>query len=156
VARDFKSVGVRQADNQQDRTAATMPTPVGIETPLSMGESGEGLLKMHFSLANQIADNLRNLVMTNHGERVGIYDFGANLRPLTMELAQPVWEEEAMIRIKTAVARFMPFVELKTFEAAPQDPTSAGLGRIAIRMTYTVQGVQERERALEIIMSVAG
>ena len=111
---------------------------------------------MHFSLADQIADNLRNLVMTNHGERVGIYDFGGNLRPLTMELAQPVWEEEAMIRIKTAVSKFMPFVELRTFETAPQEATSVGLGRIAIRMTYTVQGVQERERALEIIMSVAG
>jgi len=111
---------------------------------------------MHYNLADQIADNLRNLVMTNHGERVGIYDFGANLRPLTMELAQPIWEEEAMTRIKTAVAKYMPYVELQSFESVNQDPASFGLGRVAIRMTYTVPGVQDRDRAIEIIMYVAG
>jgi len=156
VARDFKSVGVRQGDTQSGRTSNTALTPVGITTPLSLASSGEGLLTMHYSLADQIADNLRNLVMTNHGERVGIYDFGANLRPLTMELAQPIWEEEAMTRIKTAVAKYMPYVELQSFESVNQDPAAFGLGRVAIRMTYTVPSVQDRERAIEIIMYVAG
>ena len=113
-------------------------------------------MTMHSSLADQIADNLRNLVMTNHGERVGIYDFGANLRPLTLELAQPIWEEEAMVRIKTAASKFMPYVELRTFEIKNIDPEFQSVGKIAIRMTYTVQNVQVVERALEVIMNVAG
>lgn len=111
---------------------------------------------MHTSLSDQIADNLRNLVMTNHGERVGVYNFGANLRPLSLELAQPIWEEEAMVRIKSAVARFMPYVDLKTFEMQIIGPKYQSVGRIAIRMTYTVQDVQVSERALEVIMNVAG
>jgi len=67
-----------------------------------------------------------------------------------------VWEEEAMMRIKTAVAKFMPYVELQTFEVVMLGSDNMGMGRVAIRMTYTVQGVQERPRAVEIIMNIAG
>ena len=125
-------------------------------TPLALDDSGSGLLTMHYSLADQITDNLRNLVMTNHGERVGVYDFGANLRPLTMELAQDVWEEEAMVRIKTAVSKYMPYVDLQSFEASRQEPISLAVAKIAIRMTYRVTGIQDRDRAIEILMYVGG
>jgi phage baseplate assembly protein W len=157
VARDFKSVGVTKSGVTQERAASSALPPIGIVTPVVLDETGSGLLAMHYSLADQIADNLRNLVMTNHGERVGIYDFGANLRPLTLELAQPIWEEEAMTRIKTAVSKYMPFVELGTFETTVLDPaTPDGLGRVAVRIVYTVQRVQTRERAIEVILNVAG
>ncbi len=125
-------------------------------TPLTLDDSGSGLLTMHYELADQISDNLRNLVMTNHGERVGVYDFGANLRPLTMELAQDVWEEEAMVRIKTAVSKYMPYVDLQSFEASRQEPISLAVAKIAIRMTYRVTGIQDRDRAIEILMYVGG
>jgi len=125
-------------------------------TPLALDDSGSGLLTMHYSLADQITDNLRNLVMTNHGERVGVYDFGANLRPLTMELAQDVWEEEAMVRIKTAVSKYMPYVDLRSFEASRQEPVSLAVAKVAIRMTYRVTGIQDRDRAIEILMYVGG
>ena len=36
------------------------------------------------------------------------------------------------------------------------DPEFVGMGKIAIRMTYTVQNVQLAERALEVTMNVAG
>ena len=156
MARDFKSVGVRREDGVQDRTASAPRLPIGIVTPLSLDDTGSGLLTMHYSLADQVADNLRNLVLTNHGERVGVYNFGANLRPLALEIAQPIWEEEAMIRIKTAVSRFMPYVELKTFEMRIIEPQFQAVGRVAIRMTYTVQNIQVTERALEVIINVAG
>jgi phage baseplate assembly protein W len=156
VARDFKSVGIRRDDGVQDRTSATPRLPIGIVTPLTLDDTGSGLLSMHSSLADQIADNLRNLILTNHGERVGVYNFGANLQPLTLELAQPIWEEEAMTRIKTAVARFMPYVELRSFEMTILEPLFRSLGRVAIRLTYTVQNVQVTERALEVILNVAG
>jgi len=156
VARDFKSVGIRSSAEQQTRRATDYQPPIGIMTPLALDDSGSGLLTMHYSLADQITDNLRNLVMTNHGERVGVYDFGANLRPLTMELAQDVWEEEAMVRIKTAVSKYMPYVDLRSFEASRQEPVSLAVAKVAIRMTYRVTGIQDRDRAIEILMYVGG
>lgn len=156
MARDFKSVGIRSTAEQQARRATDYQPPIGIMTPLTLDDSGSGLLTMHYELADQISDNLRNLVMTNHGERVGVYDFGANLRPLTMELAQDVWEEEAMVRIKTAVSKYMPYVDLQSFEASRQEPISLAVAKIAIRMTYRVTGIQDRDRAIEILMYVGG
>lgn len=156
MARDFKSVGIKLGSDLQDRVATAVSPPVGIATPLTLSTENMGLLTMHYDLSDQIIDNLRSLVMTNHGERVGVYDLGANLQPLTLELSQPVWEEEAMIRIKTAVAKFMPYVDLQTFEVVMLGSDDRGMGKVAIRMTYTVQGVQERPRAVEIIMYIAG
>jgi phage baseplate assembly protein W len=156
VARDFKSVGIKLGADQQDRVASSVSPPIGITTPLALDNQNRGLLTMHYDLSDQILDNLRNLVMTNHGERVGVYDFGANLRPLTLELTQPVWEEEAMVRIKTAVAKFMPYVDLQTFEVNILGSSNMGMSKVAIRMTYTVQDVQDRPRAIEIIMYIAG
>ena len=130
--------------------------PIGIATPLSLDESNGTFVRMRYSLPDQIADNLRNLILTNHGERVGVYDFGANLRPLTLELEQPIWEEEAMRRIIAAVSKYMPFVRLGTFEMARGESVGFGVGRVAIRLTYTVDGVQTTPRALEINMYVVG
>jgi phage baseplate assembly protein W len=155
VARDFKSVGTRIGSSDQQRTAAVAPVPVGIVTPLRISESG-GFLTMHYSLPDQIADNLRNLILTNHGERVGSYSFGANLRPLSLELARLDWENEAMMRIKEAVERFMPFVDLQSFESSVLEPAANGVGKVAIRLTYRVPQVQETSRALEVIIYVVG
>lgn len=64
-----------------------------------------------------------------------------------------------MTRIKTAVAKYMPFVELQSFESNTKDPGEygqMGLARVAIRLTYTVPNVQETARALEVTLYVAG
>ena len=39
--------------------------------------------------------NFRNMLMTNHGERLGRFDYGANLLPLAFELATEDGDEEA-------------------------------------------------------------
>src|SRR5271157_4230961 len=94
----FKSVGqTQQTINAQ--TQATTILPIGFVTPLQLGASGEGIFKMHFDLADQVKDNLKNLIFTNWGDRVAQFDFGANLRQLTTELVSNVdFENEAVIR----------------------------------------------------------
>ena len=37
---------------------------------------------MNTDPVRQLADNFRNLIMTNHGERLGRYNYGANLNSL--------------------------------------------------------------------------
>ena len=112
---DFKSVGIRQQDElAQNSVTQFKPKPIGIKTPLEFGQ-GTGLLKMHTSMFSQLADNLRNLIMTNHGERLGHHDFGANLFPLVFELGNADFDGEAIRRIKSAVGKYMPYINLKTF-----------------------------------------
>ena len=77
----FKSVGELERDNRQNDETVVVKLPIGIATPVSLGNNS--LLKMHTSQINVIKDNFRNMLMTNHGDRLGFYDFGANLEELT-------------------------------------------------------------------------
>ena len=66
----------------------------------------EGLFEMHFDNRSQVKDNLRNLLQTNWGERIGLYAFGANLNELVGELSsQEDFDSEAMLRIKSTITR---------------------------------------------------
>ncbi len=79
---NFKSSGQTQ-EQKLIETLTVSKTPIGIKTPLQIsdGENTE-ILVTYDNLADTVNDNLRNLLLTNWGERVGLYDFGANLRPL--------------------------------------------------------------------------
>ena len=48
----------------------------------SSSTENETLFKMHFKIDDQIKDNLKNLIMTQKGERLGYPDFGTNLRAI--------------------------------------------------------------------------
>jgi phage baseplate assembly protein W len=136
---DFKSVGSKVDDRKY--TKVIDPKPIGIKTPLDFGTTRSGLLEMHFTNAGQIKDNFRNLVQTNFGERVGLYSFGANLIELVGELtSKEDFDSEAMLRIKNSAIRWMPFVELETFESTFVDPseTADGLAHIVMTVTYSV------------------
>ena len=113
----FKSVGIKSTDPDLFREVTIRP--VGIKTPLEIGTGRSGVFQMHFDIADQLMDNLRNLILTNHGERLCSYDYGANLKPLTFDLtAKEDWDSEAMARINTAVTKFMPFIDLETFSSS--------------------------------------
>ena len=153
MARSFKSVG-KTSDQvrAEDLAIAATPIPIGIVTPLQLGTGNDGIFKMNSSLADQIADNLRNLVQTNWGERLGQYFFGANLQELTTEIvSQDSFEDEAMNRIKSTVTRWMPYVNLLDFSSEIDNQfRSKSTGKIRVNMTYTVAGVQDLPRSLQI------
>ena len=122
---DFNSVGVQTNDPRFSRVADS--SPIGIQTPLRLDSSRGGPFKMNFNVYDQIKDNLRNLILTNNGDRLGRYIHGGNLLELCTEfVSKKSFDSEAMIRIKTAVAKSMPYVELSTFESEvrsiPRDP----------------------------------
>ncbi len=152
MARSFKSVGKTSSQLKSEELAQTpADIPVGIVTPLRQGSRSEGILKMNFSLADQIADNVRNLVQTNWGERLGQYFFGANLQELTTEIvAKDDFENEAMARIKAAVERWMPYVNLIDFDSSIDNQFRKSTGKIRLTITYTVAGVQDLPRSLQI------
>lgn len=151
----FKSSGetpqrVRDRLNQQ-----VVEPPVGIKTPLELGQGDDGLLKMTRSVEEAIADNLRNLLLTNRGERLMDYQFGADLKELTFELGDEDFDAEAINRINSAVGRYLPFVNLLTFEPF-RDGAEDSVARIGFRITYSVPIINETERKLEVILYAVG
>ncbi len=150
----FKSVGRTSTTTSQEKVVTTV-LPVGIKTPLQKGTKGEGIFAVHYDLGDQIKDNLRNLLLTNWGERLCLYDFGANLKELTTEFtSRDDFDNEAMNRIKNAVNRWMSYVSLSDFSSNAENIDNSKTGIIVIKVTYDIPMLNLINQSLEILLYV--
>jgi phage baseplate assembly protein W len=150
---NFKSVG-KTREQKKTNELKKAAIPIGIATPLRPGS--DDLFAMHYNLADQVADNLRNLILTNWGERVGLYNFGGNLRPILSDfVSQDDFDAKATERILSAVNKWMPYVVLETFESSidrVQNNSSNGTAVVKMTIVYSVPSLQVTRRALEVTM----
>lgn len=135
----FVDVGVLQTTRDQYKDAQTVSAiPFGIKTPLELSYDSN-LFVTNDTVKKQVADNIRNLISTNYGDRVGIVDFGANIAPLASDYAnKESFDQEAMARIKTAVKKWMPYVELVGYESTPNFEQNRYIGVINLFIVYSV------------------
>tara|TARA_B100001173_G_C15612897_1_gene389625 strand:+ start:58 stop:543 length:486 start_codon:yes stop_codon:yes gene_type:complete len=150
----FKSVGELDAENRQYAKAERQTIPIGIATPVQLGRNS--LLKMHTDQLKVISDNLRNMIMTNHGDRLGFYDFGANLTELTFELGSENGDAEATRRIAKAVGKYMPYIALDTFEPFVEKFDNQHTAKVGVRVTYTIPAISTDLKSVEVMLYVAG
>lgn len=149
----FKSAGKTRQQEQED-VLVSSPTPYGIKTPLSIATK-DGILAMNYSLEEQFADNLRNLLQTNWGERLGLFQFGANLKPLTTEfVSQESFDNEAIDRIKNAVERWMPFIELEDYSSIVDRNENYNTGILRINITYNIPALEVTRKGLQVTLYV--
>lgn len=156
---DFSSVGESKEDFDARKSKSTQDSiqiPIGIKVPVELGQSNDGLLKMHTDIEKVLADNFRNMIMTNHGERLGLYDFGANLTELAFELGTDNFDSEAIRRIRRTTQKYMPFIQLLTFEPLVDRVDNKEVAKVGVRITYRVSAVSQKERVIEAIIYTAG
>ena len=157
--RDFKATGVDFASAEDIQRAGQLnQNPIGFRTPMRIDSTGTEIFGMHLDLRDQINDNLRNLILTNHGEHPVLYDFGANLQPLLFELAPlPDFEQQVMSRIKTATKKYLPFVDLETFEVEiDNEETAQSLATIVIAITYGIPLLGTTGAKLRVLLTAGG
>ena len=153
MAFNFKSTGNLPTTDVQLRRRNSPPS-LSIKTPLQIGQGSSGLFMMHTNIGDAIRDNLRNLLLTNSGERLVFCDLGANLRPLLTELAASGGDDLAIQRIAQAVSKYMPFVQLETFVPSPaRNSDGDGSSRVTILITYSVPSLKLTDQAIQINMN---
>jgi hypothetical protein len=147
----FKSSG-KTAEQRLVSQIESSRTPIGIKTPLELKNSnGNEIFVTYDNLSDVVSDNLRNLILTNWGERLGFYNFGANLKPLLTELvSQDDFDSAAISRINDAVTKWMPFVSLENYISDRIRINNSEIARIVIRITYNVPTLDVNKRMLEI------
>jgi len=148
---NFKSAGKTQ-EQRLVETLEVAKTPIGIKTPLQLNY-GEGteLLVTYDKLSDVVHDNLRNLLLTNWGEHIGIYDFGANLRSLMSDLAtSDDFDGKAIESISSAVGRWMSYVSLENYVSSSDRTDNKNTAKINIKITYSVPALEVTGRLLEI------
>ena len=158
---NFQSVGdpeelLRQIAERRERQNAG-GKPISIKTPMRFSENFGDLLEMHTDQFAAIRDNLRNLLLTNYGERLGHYDFGANLITVVHELHSEDGDSKAMALIALAVQKYMPFINLEGYDRSSEP--FEGNPVITLTVTYTVPALDpqgNKPQGLEIILNFDG
>lgn len=156
---DFSSVGTKVLDFQKNVLDRIDPRPIGILTPVALGYGESGLLRMSMDVTQQVRDNFRNMVSTNWGDRLILYDFGANLEELAFELTNENVEMEAVARIKRTTEKYMPFITLHTFQSFNEPSklsAGGGLANIGVRITYSIKNLGQTTYTDEVIIHSAG
>jgi phage baseplate assembly protein W len=155
AAISFKSVG--DLSNNPRNTQPVQPKPVGIITPVIYSRKFGGPLEMSIVSLDQLTDNFRNMLLINHGERVPLYDFGANLRfLLTERLTQADYDEKAMSLIKATTEKYMPYVSLGTFETTVLSTEQNAISKIKIKVNFSIPRISSAVKTVEIILTNIG
>jgi len=152
----FKSVGFTEQDVRDNRSTFTVNDPIGIVSPVQFGNDADGLFAMHRNLLDQIKDNLKVLLRTNHGERPPLYDFGANLMPLAFDIGTDTGDTQAMTRISKALSKYLPLVQPSDYEPIVLYEDNGELAKVGVRMTYDIPILSVTDQKVDCIIYAAG
>ena len=152
----FKGVGQTLSEAEKADVDTQAGIPFGIATPIRFAKKSGNFLEMHTKAALQIKDNFRNMISTNHGERLMLHDFGANLKPLAFELGAESSDAQAIERISKTTAKYMPYISLETFEPIRQVSNDGSLSRVGVRIIYSVPTLGITNQVVEALIMSAG
>jgi len=82
---------------------------VGIGLNLPLTASKNSFFALNYTTKDQAITNLKNLILTNKGERVMLPEYGANLKKLVFEQAP---EEKIKEQIENAVEEWLPYINI--------------------------------------------
>lgn len=121
ITRSFRydADGSDVGQNRQTQ-AKNNKNPISIANPLAISERF-GTFDMRENVRDVISDQLKMIILTNKGERVGNYDFGANVRQILFETDVENIEDILAQSIQENVAKYMPGVRLSTMDIFTSD-----------------------------------
>jgi len=155
----FSSVGekIEEYRKRSESLLREEKKPIGIKTPLCLKDGT--LFEMNYSVTDQIHDNLKNLIMTNKGERLGNPEFGCDLKKVQFSNTDHSSVEIAMMsNIQAAVAKYMPFVTLQEFaveQLANHASGPAGLISpviFGLTLTYTIPKLNNIKHGIRLAL----
>jgi phage baseplate assembly protein W len=113
----------------------TQDKSVGVSLPFTVGNNG--FFAVTYTTKEHIKSDLKNLILTNRGERLGIPDFGCDLRKVIFE--QDGQDAYAYIQaeIQDSISTWLPFITINGINISSND-ASKDNNRIDIQLDYTL------------------
>lgn len=100
--------------------------------------SAHGAFDLNKTTLDAVRDDLKSLIITNWGERIIHYDFGANLRSIIFEQGEDV-KQKIEDAINTAIEKWMPFVNVVDIQTKNQkDDPGLGDYEISLKIIFQV------------------
>jgi len=116
---NFKSAGIKSNDRSLKLELPKKVKPIGLKTPLQLSNDSN-LYDTHSDPLSQIKDNLKNLILTNKGERLGRYNFGTGLNEVLFDI--------------TALENFEQIIVNKITESAKEYVPQIAITNIAVKI----------------------
>ena len=93
---------------------------ISVALPLSYDQA-DGPYRLNKNLEDVVKQNLKNLILTNPGERIMLPEYGAGVRRLLFEPFSGATLEKISDAINSSVNAFMSFVEIEKITLLTQD-----------------------------------
>ena len=107
-------------------------TYIGLSFPLRSDNNNDFALTKN-SL-EQSRHNLKNLLLTHVGERVGQPEFGSNLRALCFEPNDNNLPEKIEEDVRMSVEKWLPYIDIQTVDTLTDE---AEQNKVFVKITYS-------------------
>lgn len=135
--------------NSKSGYSKTMTSTTGLQTgqddPV---QDGSSLFRLSYLTKDQVISNVRNLILTNKGERLMNPDFGTDIYNLLFENNISELDETIRTSIREAFDRYMPMARIENLEVEQKEH------KIHIVLGFSVEEYNINE-VLEITSGVA-
>jgi|TARA_R100000081_G_scaffold54196_2_gene26490 phage baseplate assembly protein W len=121
-------------------------TYVGLELPMRHGPLG--FFSRTKTALEQAKSNIKNLLLTNKGERLGNPTFGTNLLSLVFSQENTDLESRVEEEIRAAMGEFLPFINIVSIETSFSD-TNKDVAIVRLRFTLDVDVTSEENLELD-------
>jgi len=161
---NFKSSGTKVGNKKfKVENPGALVRSIGIKTPLERGDDRSELFKTHTDPLEQIADNLRNLIQTNSGERLGRFELGCNLKSILFNRnssMQSDYEKIAIENIETQVSKYLPNVTIENIafdvEQKKEFFDKTSLAKVVLNVKFSVPKLRRMNNSIEVILYNGG
>tara|TARA_B100001778_G_scaffold119802_1_gene98415 strand:+ start:426 stop:845 length:420 start_codon:yes stop_codon:yes gene_type:complete len=134
-------MGVIQKDLDED-------TFIGCELPLTY--TSNGFFNRTKTALEQAKSNIKNLLLTNKGERLGNPNFGTNLLSLVFSQENTDLESRVEEEIRAAMSEFLPFINVVSIETIFSDNN---MSTAIVNLTFSLNVDLTSEETLELDLS---
>ena len=127
---------------------------IGVSLPLEYGR--QGFFNKTKTFLEQTKSNVKNLLLTIRGERLGNPTFGSDLMRLLFEPQNDDFEAAIEESIRSSMDEWMPFVKIRDITVTPS-PRNPNLMRVRLQFSVNVdQSVQTLDLDLAAADEAAG
>jgi len=125
---------------------------IGLTLPLSH-DSSFGFFQTTQTLLEQAKYNIRNLLLTRKGERIGNPEFGSNLHLLVFEQETADMESRIEEAIMEAITSQLPYVTVHSIESSSDQMNR---NTYIVNLQFSIETDQTTQEELSIDISADG
>lgn len=124
---------------------------IGFTVPFAVSTGSVGYFETTQTEIDAVAQDLRSLLLTNQGERLGHYNFGCNIRKYIFEPRTEELRETIADRVQGQVSLWMPFVTLDQLNVIfSEDDSDVPESGVRVFMRYRISNKPELFRTLDV------